>query len=111
MNEIHSAPMKTFYFTYGTDDMQYKGGWTEIIAPNETTARDIFGITHARDKDGCLCCAGVYSEERFKNTTMYKKGSNLGAGCHERICLSIDYISDDAVSKHPDCIKTERADI
>lgn len=44
--------MKTYYFTYGTDDgMPYYGGWTEIEPPTRTLRASSSGpITRTRRK-------------------------------------------------------------
>lgn len=45
--------MPKFYFTYGLDDTQpFKGGWTEIIAPDVNTACAVFRIFHPDRPDG-----------------------------------------------------------
>lgn len=83
-----------YYFTYGCDKEEskqpFEGGWTEIVLPEdlgENCARRLFSLIHPKD-DGFLNCAGVYSEEDFKNTRMYTKGNNFGYSCHERYVLT-----------------------
>ena len=80
--------METFYFTYGLEGQPFVGGWTEIVAPDEVTAREIFSVFH-QNRDGFLNCSTVYTEEGFKKTKMYKDG-NFGARCHERITVSVE---------------------
>lgn len=79
--------MAKFIFTYGTNpDFPFEGGWTEIEAPNDRMAAEIFQTIHpnrSRD-DTFLNCAFVYPEETFKETKMYKD-SNFGGRCHERV--------------------------
>ena len=80
--------MEKFYFTYGLYGHPFVCGWTEIVAPDEVTAREIFSVFHA-NRDSFLNCASVYTEEEFKKTKMYTYG-NLGARCHERITVSVE---------------------
>lgn len=81
--------MAKFYFTYGTDGTQpFKGGWTEVIAPDAHTARQLFQVYHPDRTPGILNCCWVYSEEAFAKTEMAKQGGNFGAGCWEVICLT-----------------------
>ncbi len=79
--------MPKFYFTYGSEGMDFVGGWTEVDAPNYSTACELFSACHAKSADGLINCAGIYSEREFAGTKMCQKGSNLGAGCHEVISL------------------------
>ena len=72
--------MKRYYFTYGSEGHPYVGGWTEIVAPDEDTARRIFAALHPAE--GVLRCCDVYDEDRFNGTRMFLNG-NFGARCHE----------------------------
>ena len=83
--------MEKFYFTYGSDDSNqaFNGGWTEVTAPDEYLAREIFRSVHP--SSGLLPCAGVYDEPSFRRTRMYKEG-NFGARCHERIDVTVTRI-------------------
>lgn len=78
--------MSTYYFTYGTDAAYpYYGGWTEVEAPDEKTARALFKAYHPnREGSDCLNCASVYSEDGFKKTGMMDVG-NFGKKCLEQI--------------------------
>ena len=79
--------MAIFYFTYGTSEQfPYRGGWTEVEANTEREATCAFRAYHPDHSPHCLNCSDVYTEERFKRTTMYTEG-NFGARCHERITL------------------------
>lgn len=83
--------MPKFYFTYGLDDTQpFKGGWTEIIAPDVNTACAVFRIFHPDRPgwEGILNCSSVYAEDRFKKTEMSGPDGNFGKFCWEHIELS-----------------------
>lgn len=74
--------MKTYYFTFGTDeDFPFQGGWVEVVAPNIRAAARIFKAYFPNDNDpDILNCADYYSEEVFRQTEMM--AGNMGAGCH-----------------------------
>lgn len=76
-----------FYYTYGSDaNFPFYGGWTTIIAENIDTAEKLFRKLHPdRQNSKALNCAGVYSEDEFKRTNMYKNNNNLGYAEHECI--------------------------
>ena len=74
-----------FYFTYGSDDQPYSGGWTEVIAEDMGKAVAAFTAYHPRKNDLIPCC-GIYDAKAFRATRMYNSG-NLGARCHECIIL------------------------
>jgi len=76
--------MKQYYFTYGTEGMDYVGGWTVVHAPDLNTACNLFMAVHPSGENGCIKCAGIYKEEHFENTTMFREG-NFGKSCVERI--------------------------
>ena len=80
--------MKRFYFTYGAEGQPFCGGWTEVIAPDFESACSLFRAYHPDYHDGVLNCAGVYAEDRFKETSMYKNG-NLGHRIWETIIVSV----------------------
>lgn len=78
--------MPKFYFTYGIDpSYPFQGGWTEIEAPDPDKTGEIFSAVHPDHHAGVLNCAFTYTEERFKETVMYKSGGNYGCHCRERI--------------------------
>ncbi len=79
--------METFYFTYGTDGQPFFGGWTEIEAPDMTSACALFRAVHPDSSDGFLNCSSVYDGEWFENSRMYREG-NFGFRCHERITVT-----------------------
>lgn len=88
--------MPKFYFTYGTDpDYPFQGGWTEIEAPDPKTAEDIFEMFHPSRKIATLNCAFAYTEEKFKDTEMYKSKDNFDGCCHERIILTRELLAVD----------------
>lgn len=74
--------MSRFYFTYGTDGYAFEGGWTEVLAPDINAACKAFNIVHPTD--GLVKCAGIYADDEFTETEMYKRG-NFGKRCHEVI--------------------------
>lgn len=79
--------MSKFYFTYGTDPAYpFRDGWTEIEAPDQNTAAELFQEIHPDrpGSEGILNCAFVYEEDSFKSTKMYQD-SNFGGHCHERL--------------------------
>ncbi len=78
--------MLTYYFTYGTGDQPFYGGWTEIEAPSRSAACAIFRAFHPDKTEGCLNCSSVYNAAQFKETTMATEG-NFGRRCHERITV------------------------
>lgn len=82
--------MANFYFTYGTNkNFPFRGGWTEITAPDVSAACHIFRAVHPDKIDGILNCADIYSEESFRKTNMYLENNNFGIGCREKMTLNI----------------------
>lgn len=79
--------MAKFYFTYGSEGHDFKGGWTVVEAGNRYEAFDIFMAFHQRDENGNILFAGMYDEEEFAQTKMAKNG-NLGAYAHESIVVN-----------------------
>lgn len=79
--------MPNFYFTYGTEDQPYYGGWTQIVAPDRQVACGVFRGFHPDRTEGILNCAEVYSEEQFLNTSMAGPDGNFGFFCHELITV------------------------
>ena len=77
---------RKFYFTYGTDGQPFYGGWSEVVADDQGKAIKAYTAYHPM-KNGLLNCCTVYSEEAFRNTSMYKNGKNFGFGLQERITL------------------------
>ena len=85
---------KTFYFTYGTSEsFPFSKGWTEVIAPDKDTAIKLFNILH-KPRFDCTNASFIYSEEEFKETSMFKEG-NLGKFCRERISLNSELLTDE----------------
>ena len=78
---------RVFYFTYGTDGQPYRGGWTEIEAPDMQTACALFRAYHPDKTEGLLNCASVYTEEYMQTSGMWENG-NFGARCDERITVT-----------------------
>lgn len=82
--------MKSFFFTYGTDEgFPFQGGWTRVDAPDRIAAERVFQAIHPnRGRDNLLNCCSVYDKESFEATEMCRKG-NLGRRCHEVITLQV----------------------
>lgn len=78
--------MCKFYFTYGTDGQPFYGGWTEVDAPDGHAACAAFRAYHPDKHEGLINCSSIYTEERFKETEMYRSG-NFDRRCHEVITL------------------------
>lgn len=79
--------MPKFYFTYGTDPAYpFQGGWTEIEAPDQNMAAELFRAVHPGKPRGqdILNCAAVYPEDDSKATKMFHNPL-FGGYCHERI--------------------------
>lgn len=79
--------MAKFYFTYGTENQPFYGGWTEVEAPDMNAATAAFQAFHPNSKNGFINCAGIYPENYFVETKMFEHG-NFGCRCHERISLT-----------------------
>lgn len=87
--------MSKFYFTYGTDPAYpFRGGWTEIEAPDMLTACKLFRAYHPDrpGSAGLLNYADIYSEDRFIQTDMLLNG-NFGAWCQEEITVTWELIA------------------
>ena len=71
-----------FYFTFGSDpeNQIHVGGWVVIEAKDYFKAREKFVERYGLNKDNSAPFAFQYTEEEFKNTIMYKQGSNFGHG-------------------------------
>ena len=68
--------MKRYYFTFGSEGAE-SGGWLVIEADNLADAQEKF-ITFYGPKayrDGCLNYCSAYTEDEFKQTSMYKNGN------------------------------------
>lgn len=76
--------MQKFYFTYAYQGHPFKGGWTIVRADLRETAIKAFEIFHPARTGKLVHCAGVYSEEEFRQTLMYRRG-NFGAYTQEFI--------------------------
>lgn len=92
---------RPYYFTYGTSPTYpYEGGWTVVYAVSRSQAVHLFRAVHPDVREGTVNCADIYTQEQFEQTKMYKTGTNLGAGVHEVLGLSICPVSPDAVKRH-----------
>jgi len=78
---------RIYYFTFGSCDQLFDGGWVRIQADTLAEAQQKF-IDHYGDKawksKGVLNYAFDYPEERFKFTRMAREG-NYGKFEHEYI--------------------------
>lgn len=81
--------MRKFYFTYGTENQPFYGGWTEVNAPDVTLACAAFRAVHPDRTQGLLNCSSVYDEEIFKSTEMCRSG-NFGIFTHEVITFDVE---------------------
>ena len=80
--------MAKYYYTYGTDgEYPFIGGWTEVEAVSRQAANRLFRMVHPDKTPGILNCAFVYTEEQFKQTSMYMCG-NFDRFCVERLSLN-----------------------
>ena len=84
--------MPKFYFTYGTEGQPFVGGWTEVDAPDDHAACDVFRAYHPDKTDGLLNCSGVHDEAHFEQTGMYRRG-NFGHRCREVIRVTREEVS------------------
>lgn len=86
--------MPKFYFTYGTSETQpYKGGWSEVIAPDMRAACEAFRSVHPDRTPNILNCADYYTEEEFLNSCMNGPDGNMGHHCREVIhALTVEII-------------------
>lgn len=73
-----------FYYTFGSEGQPYDGGWVEIIAEDFHEADKLFNKRYGCSPGGFIRCAGRYTEETFKKTSMYKRG-NFGSFCHDTL--------------------------
>lgn len=90
--------MNKYYFTFGSEGHPYVGGWITIEADNMELATQIFRILYPDKNNGFLRYAFRYTEDEFKRTIMYEKGSNLGAACHCEIKLEIKKTAEPALN-------------
>ena len=80
--------MPKFYFTYGTSEsFPYKGGWTEVEAPDMRTAIAVFRLVHPDSSENTINCAFYYTEEEFNQDGCFANG-NRGHGCWEKLKLT-----------------------
>lgn len=80
--------MPKFIYTYGTEGQPFRGGWSEVIAPDRRMADQLFTLIHPCKHGDLLNCCSIYTEEQFQRTQMYLHG-NFGVRCHETIKLSV----------------------
>lgn len=78
--------MAKYYFTYGLENHPFRGGWTEVEAPDQGAAIKAFQEAHPDGRGGLLNCAAIYTEELFQGTRMCCHG-NFGGYCHERLVV------------------------
>lgn len=87
--------MAKFYFTYGDNPaFPYQDGWTEVIAEDRKWAVMAYEkFHHKRPGSTYVNCALVYSEWEWFKTYMAAAGENFGHGCHDRITMEIQPVS------------------
>jgi hypothetical protein len=91
--------MPKFYFTYGPDKhFPYQDGWTEVDAPDITTAHNLFRAIHPSKEQTSMNCAFIYTEDEWSRISMSIKG-NFGKFCHEKISYTVQNEDTDAVPK------------
>lgn len=97
--------MKTFYFTFGSDERYpFQNGWVEIDAPNLITAQSIFRCYWPDRTEGILNYAFHYTKEEFLNHDWrgykcFAKIPYIEMGI-QWIVFSIDNDTDDQVSTY-----------
>ena len=80
---------KRLYFTYGTSDkMPFKGGWSIAEGKSYEECLALYKVAHPQEDPTCVNCAFIYTEDEFKETSMYKDG-NMGHKTWEIIRLDI----------------------
>lgn len=79
--------MEKFFFTYDVSGHPFSGGWTEIEAPDRTTAIALFRTYHPDKVEGLLNCRSVYEAHDFYKTDSFKHG-RCSKRCVERICVT-----------------------
>lgn len=86
---MEESKLYTYYFTYGiAPEYPFRGGWTEVYAPDLRTAAKLFQILHPNREDSeVLNCSDYYTEEEFLSSKMRDEG-NFGEYCHEVILFS-----------------------
>ena len=89
--------MAKFYFTYGSENHPFVGGWTVIHAEDEEIARNVFRAFHPSREAQIRDCCDVYTEDEFKRSKMASHG-NHGVFCREVIIAErvlVDEAADD----------------
>lgn len=90
--------MAKFYFTYGSDErFPFRGGWTEVIAPNRSMAVEAFRAVHPDINENTINCSFVYTEDDFKTSCMADGSGNMKKFCHDRITLTVETCDPDEV--------------
>jgi len=84
--ELSTVP-NYIYFTFGSRDQIYEGGWIKIRADNLPEAQKKF-IKHYGDKawkhEGILNYCSDYSQQQYEEEEMFREG-NFGKFCHEEV--------------------------
>lgn len=89
----NSEVMERFYFIYGdnptaesyAENQPYKGGWTEVIAPDANTAWDLFNAVHPPVRaTNAQRFATIMNDDDFFSSPISKRG-NKGEFCQEVI--------------------------
>lgn len=80
---------QNYYFCYGSEGQDYRGGWTEINAPSLDLARELFRLFHpSNPPGGFLACGEVCTEEQFRERYQNHPQGNLGAFRWEKIVVT-----------------------
>lgn len=100
VKELNHA--KVLFYLWHRPAQPFRGGWTEITAPDRSCACTIFKMFHPNREGsaGQINCADIYSESEFMESAMLLNG-NFGAWCQEEIILSRELIARES-TKHED---------
>lgn len=102
--------MGKYYFTYEGDfynremgkeprRQPFKGGWTEVEAPDLLSAVGLFFDVHPETRNYAeeLGYDSEYDEEKFRELGLAEKGIN-GYKCVERITMNVEVLDRGAIN-------------
>ena len=78
-----------FYFTFGSENQPFKGGWVIINADSREQACMLFRAAFQLDDEMINCC-NIFGEKEIKRTKMYRETDNFGSACHCELSLKIE---------------------
>ena len=78
-----------FYFTFGSENQPFKGGWVIINADSREQACMLFRAAFQLDDEMIKCC-NIFGEKEFKRTKIYRENDNFGSACHCELSLKIE---------------------